>query len=106
MPEWNRDDQEYRFTIPVILHRPIDFSTDDLRVMSYDKRFILRPGIGHEIKMMTNNPKKIIGLEGYGLKVVETIPLLISPNPHNLRYLKTNKEKLGHLLEIPNITEN
>ena len=77
----------------------------DLRDYGIGAQILVDLGL-HEIKMMTNNPKKIIGLEGYGLKVVETIPLLISPNPHNLRYLKTKKEKLGHLLEIPNITEN
>lgn len=53
-----------------------------------------------EIRLMTNNPKKIIGLEGYGLKVVERVPLLISPNKINSRYLKTKKDKLGHYLEV------
>ncbi|MFC2035669.1 bifunctional 3,4-dihydroxy-2-butanone-4-phosphate synthase/GTP cyclohydrolase II [Chloroflexota bacterium] len=55
-----------------------------------------------EIRMLTNNPKKVIGLEGYGLKVVETVPIITPPNPHNLRYLKTKQKKLGHLLEISN----
>jgi len=55
----------------------------------------------HEIRLLTNNPKKVIGLEGYGLKVVETIPLITSPNPHNLHYLEIKQKKLGHLLEIP-----
>ena len=49
---------------------------------------------------MTNNPRKIVGLEGYGLRVIERIPLEISPNPLNYRYLKTKKEKLGHNLQI------
>ncbi|MBM3246333.1 MAG: bifunctional 3,4-dihydroxy-2-butanone-4-phosphate synthase/GTP cyclohydrolase II [Candidatus Omnitrophica bacterium] len=52
------------------------------------------------IRLLTNNPRKIVGLEGYNLKVVERVPLEIEPNPLNYRYLKTKKEKLGHQLEI------
>ncbi len=55
----------------------------------------------HEIRFLTNNPKKRVGLESYGLKVVETVPIIITPNPYNLHYLQTKQEKLGHLLEIP-----
>ncbi|MFC2071115.1 bifunctional 3,4-dihydroxy-2-butanone-4-phosphate synthase/GTP cyclohydrolase II [Chloroflexota bacterium] len=55
----------------------------------------------HEIRLLTNNPKKVIGLEGYGLKVVETVPIVAAPNPFNLHYLETKQKKLGHLLEIP-----
>ena len=50
------------------------------------------------IRLLTNNPKKIVGLEGYGLQVVEQVPIRVKPNPHNERYLKTKREKLGHLL--------
>ncbi len=50
------------------------------------------------IRLLTNNPKKIIGLEGYGLEIVEQVPIRIPPNPHNERYLKTKREKLGHLI--------
>lgn len=50
------------------------------------------------IRLLTNNPKKIVGLEGYGLRVVEQLPIRVKPNPHNERYLKTKREKLGHLL--------
>jgi 3,4-dihydroxy 2-butanone 4-phosphate synthase/GTP cyclohydrolase II len=50
------------------------------------------------IRLLTNNPKKIVGLEGYGLKIVEQVPIRVKPNPHNKRYLKTKREKLGHLL--------
>jgi 3,4-dihydroxy 2-butanone 4-phosphate synthase/GTP cyclohydrolase II len=50
------------------------------------------------IRLLTNNPRKIVGLEGYGLKVVERVPIRIPPNPHNERYLKTKRQKLGHLL--------
>jgi 3,4-dihydroxy 2-butanone 4-phosphate synthase/GTP cyclohydrolase II len=54
----------------------------------------------HNIRLLTNNPKKVVGLEGYGLKVVETIPIVIPPNPHNRRYLEAKQRKLGHHLEI------
>ncbi len=53
-----------------------------------------------KIRLLTNNPKKIVGLEGYGLKVVERIGLVIRPNRANRRYLKTKKEKLGHVIEV------
>jgi 3,4-dihydroxy 2-butanone 4-phosphate synthase/GTP cyclohydrolase II len=51
-----------------------------------------------KIRLLTNNPKKIYGLEGFGLEVVERVPIQIESNPHNERYLKTKKDKLGHLL--------
>jgi len=51
------------------------------------------------IKLLTNNPRKIIGLEGYGLKVVKRVPLEIHPNPSNIKYLKTKSKKLGHMLK-------
>jgi len=50
------------------------------------------------IRLLTNNPKKIVGLEGYGLKITQQLPIKVKPNPHNERYLKTKREKLGHLL--------
>jgi 3,4-dihydroxy 2-butanone 4-phosphate synthase/GTP cyclohydrolase II len=52
-----------------------------------------------KIRLMTNNPRKIVGLEGYGLEVVERVPIEIRPNKENSRYLTTKKEKLGHLIE-------
>lgn len=52
-----------------------------------------------DIKLLTNNPQKIVGLEGYGLNVLERVPLFTEPQPSNRRYLETKKEKLGHLLE-------
>ncbi|MHB1308669.1 MAG: bifunctional 3,4-dihydroxy-2-butanone-4-phosphate synthase/GTP cyclohydrolase II [Limisphaerales bacterium] len=50
------------------------------------------------IRLLTNNPKKIVGLEGYGLEIVEQVPIRVKANPHNARYLKTKREKMGHLL--------
>ena len=54
-----------------------------------------------DIRLLTNNPKKRIGLESYGLKVVETVPIECEPNPHNIFYLQTKKEKMGHTLDLP-----
>jgi 3,4-dihydroxy 2-butanone 4-phosphate synthase/GTP cyclohydrolase II len=51
-----------------------------------------------KIRLLTNNPKKIYGLEGFGLEVVERVPIQVPANPHNERYLQTKKDKLGHLL--------
>jgi 3,4-dihydroxy 2-butanone 4-phosphate synthase/GTP cyclohydrolase II len=50
------------------------------------------------IRLLTNNPKKVVGLEGYGLKITEQVPIRVKPNPHNERYLKVKREKMGHLL--------
>jgi 3,4-dihydroxy 2-butanone 4-phosphate synthase/GTP cyclohydrolase II len=52
------------------------------------------------IRLMTNNPRKIVGLDGYGLKVAQRVHLEVKPNPSNLRYLKTKKDKLGHFLKV------
>jgi 3,4-dihydroxy 2-butanone 4-phosphate synthase / GTP cyclohydrolase II len=51
-----------------------------------------------KMKFLTNNPKKVIGLEGYGLKIVEIVPIKAPPNPHNEKYLETKRLKMGHLL--------
>ena len=50
------------------------------------------------IRLLTNNPKKVVGLGGYGLKIIEQVPIRVKPNPHNARYLKTKRTKMGHLL--------
>ena len=52
-----------------------------------------------QIRLLTNNPKKIVGLDGFGLEVVERVPLQMDSNPHNLSYLTSKREKLGHLLK-------
>jgi 3,4-dihydroxy 2-butanone 4-phosphate synthase/GTP cyclohydrolase II len=53
-----------------------------------------------KIRLMTNNPRKFIGLAGYGLEIVERVPIEIPPNGCNIKYLKTKKEKLGHILDM------
>jgi len=50
------------------------------------------------IRLLTNNPRKVVGLEGYGLEIVQQLPIKVMPNPHNVRYLKAKRDKLGHLL--------
>lgn len=55
----------------------------------------------HNMRLMTNNPKKMSGLESYGLNIVEQLPITTRPNPYNRRYLKTKQKKLGHLLKVP-----
>ncbi len=54
----------------------------------------------HKMRLLTNNPVKRVGLEAYGLEIVENIPIETSPNPYNTRYLKTKKERMGHDLHI------
>lgn len=71
----------------------------DLRDYGIGAQILVDLGLKN-IKLLTNNPRKIVGLEGYGLVVVERIPLEIPPNPLNYNYLKTKKEKLGHNLNI------
>ena len=53
-----------------------------------------------KIKLLTNNPKKRIGLIGYGLEIIENIPIECNPNEHNIKYLKTKRDKMGHKILI------
>ncbi len=53
-----------------------------------------------KMRLMTNNPTKRVGLEGYGLEINEIVPIVIAPNPHDLRYLQTKEERMGHTLGI------
>jgi 3,4-dihydroxy 2-butanone 4-phosphate synthase/GTP cyclohydrolase II len=69
----------------------------DLREYGIGAQILVDLGI-KTIRLLTNNPKKVVGLEGYGLEIVEQVPIRIKPNPHNARYLKTKREKLGHLI--------
>ena len=69
----------------------------DLREYGLGAQILVDLGL-KTIRLLTNNPKKIVGLEGYGLKVIEQVPIRVKPNPHNERYLRTKREKMGHLL--------
>jgi len=69
----------------------------DLREYGLGAQILADLGVQH-IRLLTNNPKKVVGLEGYGMQIVEQVPIRIRPNPFNAKYLKTKKEKLGHLL--------
>jgi 3,4-dihydroxy 2-butanone 4-phosphate synthase / GTP cyclohydrolase II len=70
----------------------------DLRTYGVGAQILADLGL-RAIRVMTNNPKKIVGIEGYGLKVVERVPIEIPPRAANVRYLRTKKAKLGHLLK-------
>jgi 3,4-dihydroxy 2-butanone 4-phosphate synthase/GTP cyclohydrolase II len=70
----------------------------DLRTYGVGAQILVDLGL-HTIKVMTNNPRKIVGIEGYGLKVVERVPIEIAPRADNEKYLRTKKAKLGHLLK-------
>jgi len=72
----------------------------DLRDYGIGAQILAELGL-HRIRLLTNNPKKVVGLEGYGLEVVETVPIIIPPHQYNRQYLETKQKKLGHLLEIP-----
>ena len=76
----------------------------DLRDYGIGAQILADLGL-HKIRLLTNNPKKVIGLEGYGLKVVETLPIITTPNPYNRDYLETKRKKLGHLLDIPETSD-
>ncbi|MDP3296747.1 MAG: bifunctional 3,4-dihydroxy-2-butanone-4-phosphate synthase/GTP cyclohydrolase II [Thermodesulfovibrionia bacterium] len=70
----------------------------DLRDYGIGAQILVNLGV-RNMRLMTNNPKKIIGLEGYGLTIVERVPIETKPHEKNIRYLATKKKKLGHLLK-------
>ena len=69
----------------------------DLREYGLGAQILVDLGL-KTIRLLTNNPKKVVGLEGYGLEIVEQVPIRTEPNRHNRKYLRTKREKLGHLL--------
>ena len=75
----------------------------DLRDYGVGAQILADLGL-HNIRLLTNNPKKVVGLESYGLKIVETMPLIASPNPYNIHYLETKQKKLGHLLGVEEVS--
>jgi len=69
----------------------------DLREYGIGVQILLELGV-KSVRLLTNNPRKLVGLSGYGLKVNERVPIIIDPQIHNRKYLETKKKKLGHLL--------
>ena len=76
----------------------------DLRHYGIGAQILNDLGI-RDIKLLTNNPKKVVGLDGYGLRITERIPIQILANDNNRRYLETKKTKLGHILDGTNLKE-
>ncbi|MCP5519030.1 MAG: bifunctional 3,4-dihydroxy-2-butanone-4-phosphate synthase/GTP cyclohydrolase II [Verrucomicrobiales bacterium] len=69
----------------------------DLREYGIGAQILADLGL-RRIRLLTNNPKKVVGLDGYGLEIVEQVPIRVAANPHNARYLQTKREKMGHLI--------
>jgi 3,4-dihydroxy 2-butanone 4-phosphate synthase/GTP cyclohydrolase II len=70
----------------------------DLRDYGIGAQILRALGLG-KIRIMSNNPRKIVGLEAYGLEMVERVPIEVQPQKHNIKYLKTKQDKLGHLIK-------
>jgi 3,4-dihydroxy 2-butanone 4-phosphate synthase/GTP cyclohydrolase II len=70
----------------------------DLRNYGLGAQILRKLGI-HQLRLLTNNPKKVVGLDGYGLTLIERVPIEAPANAHNLNYLKTKRDKMGHQLE-------
>ena len=71
----------------------------DLRDYGIGAQILADIGV-KKMRLLTNNPKKIVGLEGYGIAVTSRVPIVIEPTENNIRYLRTKKKKMGHLLEL------
>ncbi|MCL0079265.1 GTP cyclohydrolase II, partial [Dehalococcoidia bacterium] len=71
----------------------------DLREYGIGAQILVDLGV-RNMRLLTNNPKKVIGLDGYGLRVVETLPIMAPATPENVHYLETKREKLGHLINV------
>ena len=70
----------------------------DLRDYGIGAQILLDLGV-RRMRLLTNNPRKVVGLAGYGLDIVERVPIEVGAHEENVNYLRTKKEKLGHLLE-------
>jgi len=77
----------------------------DLRDYGIGAQILVDLGV-RKMRLMTNNPKKIVGLDGYGITIVERVPIEIPPNPCNINYLRTKCSKMGHLLDLARQKEN
>ncbi len=71
----------------------------DLRDYGIGAQILADLGV-RKMRLLTNNPKKIVGLEGYGIEIIKRVPIEIDPNENNIHYMKTKKKKMGHLLKI------
>jgi len=76
----------------------------DLRDYGVGAQILADLGL-HNIRLLTNNPKKVIGLESYGIKIVESVPLIAPSTPYNIHYLETKQKKLGHILGIQEVSD-
>jgi 3,4-dihydroxy 2-butanone 4-phosphate synthase/GTP cyclohydrolase II len=75
----------------------------DLRHYGIGAQILADLGV-RNMRLLTNNPKKVVGLESYGLKLVERVPIVVQGNPENIHYLETKRDKLGHLLDTLDTT--
>jgi 3,4-dihydroxy 2-butanone 4-phosphate synthase / GTP cyclohydrolase II len=71
----------------------------DLRDYGIGAQILADLGV-HKMRLLTNNPKKIVGLQGYGIEITKRVPIEICPNENNIKYMKTKQKKMGHLLNI------
>jgi len=85
-------------TDTVEANRKLGFKPDQ-RDYGIGAQILVALGV-RRLRLITNNPRKFVGLAGYGLEIVERVPLEVPPNPCNMRYLKTKKEKMGHILDL------
>jgi 3,4-dihydroxy 2-butanone 4-phosphate synthase/GTP cyclohydrolase II len=72
---------------------------DDMRDYGIGAQMLVDIGV-RKMRLLTNNPKKMVGLQGYGLSVVEQVPIEVEPNEHNRCYLECKKLKMGHMLSF------
>jgi 3,4-dihydroxy 2-butanone 4-phosphate synthase/GTP cyclohydrolase II len=76
----------------------------DLRDYGIGAQILADLGL-RKIRLITNNPRKIVGLEGYGLEVTERVALEVEPNPYNKDYLETKRKKMGHILHLRDVVK-